>query len=339
MQKRIAIVLSSVLILIVALVVLQNVLSSVPDNDPYTIGNTSGNLQNGGLFCEDGGVIYFSNASDNGYLYSMNLDGSNAKCLLKAPVSSINAAGDYLYFYQEANKENGAFGSMVRTNGIYRMNKNARRSPKCLDRTPAKVLALCGSDLFYEHYETKEGITLYTVSIEGGDRHQVSETDINPACVIDGNIFFPNLDANFFLSCFHPATASADIVISDMKVYQLTYDNGYIYYMNVSDDYKLYRYGLREDYVTKLTDCRVDTFNVLNGVIFYQKNGTDDAALMRMLADGSGNEMIAPGNYTNISMTSSYTYFNAFGEDDTIYRVPTSGGYDVNRFSVTASEN
>lgn len=339
MQKRIAIILSSVLVLIVALVILQNVLSSVPDNDPYTIGNTSGNLQNGGLFCEDGGIIYFSNASDNGYLYSMNTDGSNVKCLLKAPVSSINAAGDYLYFYQEANKENGAFGTLVRTMGIYRMNKNAKRSPKCLDRTPAKVLSLVGSNLYYEHYETKEGITLYTVSIEGGDRHQVSLSDINPACVIDGNIFFPNLDANFYLSCFHPATESADIVISDMKVYQLIYDNGYIYYQNVSDDYKLYRYGLRDDYVTKLTDCRVDTFNVLNGVIFYQKNGTDDAALMRMMADGTGNEMIAPGNYTHISMTSAYTYFNVFGEDDMYYRVPTTGSSDVNRFSVTADGN
>ncbi len=338
MQKRIAIIISIILVLIVALVILQHILSAVPENDPYTIGNTSGNLQNGGLFCEDDGIIYFSNASDNQYLYSMNRDGSDLKCLLKAPVSYINAAGDYLYFYQEANKENGAFGSLVRTMGIYRMPKNARTSPKCLDRTPAKTLALVGSDLFYDHYETKEGITLYKVSIEGGDRHQVSMSEINPACVIDGNIYFPNMDSNFYLSCFHPATEQADIVIADMKVYQLVYDNGYIYYMNVSDDYKLYRYGLHEDYVTKLTDCRVDTFNVLNGVIFYQKNGTDDAALMRMMADGSGNELIAPGNYTHISMTSDYTYFNAFDEDDITYRVPTNGSGNISRFDATLPE-
>ncbi len=338
MQKRIAIILCCVLVLVASLVILQNILSSVPDNDPYTIGNTSGNLQNGGLYCEDDGVIYFSNANDHGYLYSMNRDGSDVKCLLKAPVSYINAAGNFLYFYQEANKENGAFGSMVRTMGIYRMNKTKSLSPKCLDRTPAKVLALCGSDLFYEHYETKEGITLYRVSIEGGDRHQVSESDINPACVIDGNIFFPNLDNNFYLSCFHPSTENADIVISDMKVYQLAYDSGYIYYMNVSDGYKLYRYGINEDYVTKLTDCRVDTFNVLNGVIFYQKNGTDDAALMRMSADGSVNEMIAPGNYTHINMTTDYTYFNAYDEDDVVYRIPTNGSGNVSRFEAVAAD-
>ena len=59
---------------------------------------------------------------------------------------------------------------------------------------------------------------------------------------------------------------------------------------------------------------------------------------MRMTADGTGNEMIAPGNYTHISMTSSYTYFNAFDEDDIYYRVPTSGSSDVNKFSVIAEE-
>ncbi len=338
MQKRIAVILSCVLIILVALVILQRILSSVPDNDPYTIGNTSGNLQNGGMFCEDGGIIYFSNITDNRYLYSMNADGSNVKCLLRAPVSYINSAGEYLYFYQEANKENGAFGSLVRTMGIYRMKKNTKQSPKCLDRTPSKVLALVGSDLFYEHYETAEGITLYKVSIEGGNRHQVSESDINPACVIDGNIFYPNMDEKFFLSCFHPATETSDIVIADMKVYQLIYDNGYIYYLNVGDDYSLYRYAVNDDHVEKLTDCRVDTYNVLNGMIFYQKNSKTNPELMRMRADGTDRISIASGNYTNISMTNDYTYFYAFDEDAMYYQVPTSGAPNVRTFAPIAEE-
>lgn len=332
MQKRLAIILCSVLVLVVTLVILQRILSRVPENDPYTIGNTSGNLQNSGLFCEDNGIVYFSNVCDNRYLYSMKPDGSDLKCILKAPVSCINAAGDYLYFYQEANKENGAFGSLVRTMGIYRLKKDTKQSPSCLDRTPARSLALVGSDLFYEHYDTADGIQLYRVSVEGGDRHAVSDIDINPACVIDGNIFFPNMDENFNMSCFHPSSEQADVVIADMKVYHLVYDNGYIYYMNVSDDYKLYRYAVNDDHVTKLTDCRVDTFNVYNDMIYYQKNGSDDACLMRMSADGSGNEVVSYGNFTDISMTSTYTYFCAFGEENRFYRTPTFGPLDVTTY-------
>ncbi|MBR6451147.1 MAG: DUF5050 domain-containing protein [Lachnospiraceae bacterium] len=329
MQKRLAIILCSILVIIVAGFILQHILSAIPDNDPRAIGNTSGNLQNGGLFCEDEGIIYFSNPNDNCYLYSMNVDGSDLKCLLKAPVSYINAAGDYLYFYQEANKENGAFGSLVRTMGIYRMKKDAKRSPDCLDRTPSKVLALIGSALYYEHYETKEGITLYCVSIKGGDRHQVLPEDINPACVIDSNIYYPDLTKNFALSCYYPSTGSSHIVLNDAKVYQVTYDHGYLYYMNVADDYKLYRCSYSDRSIEKLTDYRVDTFNVQNDVIFVQKNGTDDAALIRMSADGSAQDVIAYGNYTEISMTSAYTYFRDMGEDTGWYRVQTRGGISV----------
>ena len=36
------------------------------------IGNTAGNIYNGGLFCERDGKIYFSNDNDDGSLYVMN---------------------------------------------------------------------------------------------------------------------------------------------------------------------------------------------------------------------------------------------------------------------------
>ena len=42
--------------------------SQVPDNPDSAIGNTAGNLNNGGLFCEDEGVVFFSNTYDSGCL-------------------------------------------------------------------------------------------------------------------------------------------------------------------------------------------------------------------------------------------------------------------------------
>ena len=40
-------------------------LSVIPENDPTLVGNTAGNLYNGGYFCESGDKVYFSNAYDN----------------------------------------------------------------------------------------------------------------------------------------------------------------------------------------------------------------------------------------------------------------------------------
>ena len=50
-------------------------------NPPGTVGNTAGNLYNSGLFCEYDGTVYFSNAADNGALYSMNVDETEVKKL------------------------------------------------------------------------------------------------------------------------------------------------------------------------------------------------------------------------------------------------------------------
>lgn len=71
-------------------------------NPDYVVGNTAGNLYNGGTFCEDDEYVYFSNAYDNGALYRMRPDESDMKKLVSTQVSSINSGGDYLYYYQQS---------------------------------------------------------------------------------------------------------------------------------------------------------------------------------------------------------------------------------------------
>ena len=36
----------------------------IPDNPPETVGNTAGNLNNSGYFCEYDGKVYFANVYD-----------------------------------------------------------------------------------------------------------------------------------------------------------------------------------------------------------------------------------------------------------------------------------
>jgi hypothetical protein len=37
----------------------------IPDNPPETVGNTAGNLNNSGYFCEYDGKVYFANVYDS----------------------------------------------------------------------------------------------------------------------------------------------------------------------------------------------------------------------------------------------------------------------------------
>ena len=103
--------------------------------------------------------------------------------------------------------------------------------------------------------------------------------------------------------------------------------------MDVSSNYRLCRYSLSQNVIEILTNDRVDTFNVGTGCIYYQRNSSTDPALMRMNLDGSNPEVIAEGNYENIQLTSTYAYFNAFGEEVPVYHTPLNGPVNVSTFT------
>ena len=103
--------------------------------------------------------------------------------------------------------------------------------------------------------------------------------------------------------------------------------------MDVSSNYRLCRYSLAANIVEILTNDRVDIFNVGESYIYYQRNSTTEPALMRMRLDGSEPEIVASGNYTNINLTSTYAYFNAFGEDTPVYHTPVNRPVSVSIFT------
>ena len=127
-NKKSVIILCSVILAIVITFVLLSLTGRVKMSDDNTVGNTAGNLNNGGFFCENDGVVFFSNAYDNNTLYSMNPDESQIKKLGSNYVASLNAGGDYIYYYMESGTNGSGLGFMSRTAGIYRSNRNGKHT-------------------------------------------------------------------------------------------------------------------------------------------------------------------------------------------------------------------
>jgi len=322
MKKRVIAIIVTVLVIggIIGGVVLSKVLSRIPDNPPETIGNTSGNLNNKGLYCESDGYIYFSNIYDNNYLYRMDTSGRNAEKLVDVPVSYINSAGDYLYFYFDDPGGTKFMGIAGRMSGVYRLKKG-EKDFVCLDKCTSGVVNLIGSTLYYEHYDNTNGMELYHCGLNGKDKGLAVSEIINPACVINGTIYYSEQDSQI-LKIYRPGDKEGRIFM-EYAVYNPVYDNGNLYFMNMNDNYCLYRYSMSDSTLTKITEDRVDTFNVYGGMIFYQRN--QNPALIRVAADGSGAVIIAEGNYENINCTSNFTFYSPFKEQKT-YMTYTSGG-------------
>ncbi|MCR5420270.1 MAG: DUF5050 domain-containing protein [Lachnospiraceae bacterium] len=321
----ILIIIIVVLVIIITILLLVSKKSSKADiNTPGQLGNLPGNINNEGLFCESGGKVYFCNTLDNYYIYSMDPDGSNIKKLQEISSKYLNAGGDFLYYNQSSSGQDSVYGFAGNMNGIYRLSLGKRKVTKGLDRIDARQLLLLGNNVYYQHYDNSNGMTLYKCSVNGGDRTEALKEIVNLSCVLNETICYPDQNNNFYLNSFDTNNFTTSLLLN-IKMYNPVYNDGYIYYISIDDDYALARCDISTKNTELLTKDRVDCFNIMGNVLFYQKNDKNEPALIRMNADGSSPVIIANGNYTNINMTSVYTYFFAYDNPKTIYKVSTAG--------------
>ncbi|MCR5734067.1 MAG: DUF5050 domain-containing protein [Lachnospiraceae bacterium] len=312
-----------VVLLLITGGIISNLRKRIPSNPQGTVGNTAGNLNNGGLFCEAGNVIYFINPYDHGYIYRMNADGSGAELFMDVPAKYLNCGGNYIYFNQIDSDIGTIFGLAGNMHGIYRKKTTGKKEIKCLDRAVCGFVVLSDDTVYYQYADDDETSLKY-VSTDSEEKGLISKEYINPSCVISGNIFYPDYNNNHMLAVLDTRTLQSSIYLNE-RVHNPVYSNGYIYYMSVDDDYHLYRYSVSDNTVTKLTDDRLDLFNVLGNVVFYQKSDKNSPMLIRMNGDGSEKTAIAEGIFTNVNMTSYYTYFQDYLDQSRYFRVPTSG--------------
>lgn len=327
----------NILIIIIALVIFAVMFlcllfaGRIPENDESTVGNTPGNLNNGGYFCESDGRVYFANAYDNFSLYSMNPDETDMVKLVANKVSSINAAGKYLYYYMTSDGTSGSgLGYMNQTAGIYRSTKKGK-STAGLGRCNIVTMQLCGNYLYYETYNSKNGTSLDKIRIDKKDQQTVAKEIINPNCFVNGRIYYNGASDDHYLRALDVRTDRSSVIWQG-NLWNPIVQGNYVYYMDISENYRLCRYNLAEKTVEVLTNDRIDMFNVYDNYIYYQVSSADAPALKRMMTDGSSQELVREGIYQNINITSEYVYFNAFNENTPVYRTYTYGPVNVTTF-------
>lgn len=328
---KLIIILGIIVLLLVFASVFNYLSERIPSNDISVTGNTAGNLNNGGLFAENDGKIYFANAYDGGCMYSMSSDESELKKITSSQVASINTGGNFLYYYMDSSGGGTGLGYVIRTYGIYR-SKTDGSSTKCLDRNAAVTMQLVGDQIYYQRYNNTDYTKFYKIRTDKSGQVQVSDEIINPAACYNGIIYFNGSSNDHYLYALDTRTDNISTVYTGNLWYP-AYHNGYIYYVDLPSDYSLCRFSLTAGTVEILTNDWVDTFNVGDQYIYYQRNSSTEPALMRMGLDGSNPEVVAYGNYENLHLTSSYAYFNAFGAETPVYHTPVNGPVNVTEFT------
>lgn len=317
-----------ILITLAIIAIASTLRSPVPDD---VIGNTAGNLNNYGLFCEQDGYVYFANSYDEGSLYRMTPDRQNIQKIYNMSVKYLNAGGDYVFFLGKTNTTSTGIGSVVSKTGIY-MVKNDGTKVKSLSRDVSQNMLLVGNNLYYQHYNTTDGTTFAAIDLKKYKSTELLDYMVNPSCYSNGLFYFNGLYEDHYLYSYNPVTENVSTVWEG-DIWNPICVGDYVYYMDVLHNYRLCRYSIRQNTIEILTRERLDTFNVYGNVIYYQISNLSGAALMRMNVDGSDPTLIAEGTYNNINITSTYTYFYRFGDERTIYCTPTFGIPHVSEFT------
>lgn len=321
---KLIVIIASILLLFILITIFSFLSKRIPENPLGTVGNTAGNLNNRGLFCEQNGIVYFSNPYDNGSLYSMDVNESKLKKLGSAPVELINVGGNLLYYFQTSARGEAGLGYVRAHNGIFRSNLNGKDTVS-FSSDPAYTMQLVDNYLYYVTSDDN-GPHFYKKRIDRSDLQLLSNTSTNPACARDSMIYFCGTKDDHHLYCLNTTNDSVSMVFEG-NLWNPILAGDYIYYMDLDTNYNLARYCFSTDTSEILTTDRVDTFNLSGESIFYQKNSSSNPCLIRMNLDGSNSEVIMDGVYSEINVTSQYAYFHPFQSPVPLYRVPVSGPY------------
>lgn len=284
-------------------------------NPAGTIGNTAGNLNNSGLFCEYDGRVYFSNSYDGSCLYSMDVTEENVTKLTNIDACNILAGGEYVYyFYTSKAASNGMFD--IRTpHSFHRITQNGQKTMG-LTRDVIITAQLVDNYLYYLTTENSRP-AFKKMKIDKSELTTLSDSAINPACAVNGTIYYNGTENDHYLYSYDTITGVTNELFQGNIWYPIV-EGDYVYYLDVTENYRLCRYSFSQNLIEVLTQDRVDCFNIGSGYIYYQKNGTSPS-LNCMHTDGTQLQVIAEGNYTKINMTSQFVYFRAFGDENTTY--------------------
>lgn len=304
------------------------------ENGEDEIGNTTGNIYNGGLFSEQEGKIYFSNTNDDGSLYRTDVNLVNFEKIHNDKAVFINVDENYIYYVRANNtRENNSNNVLMYNNtGMYRINQNGT-GLKSISYNPGAYLTLKGNRIYYQKYDVDNGLLLYQNAIDLSKEKLLLKDAVIPASIMNGQLYYAGFSNDHNLNAIDLSSYNAKKILEGNFLYPI-FQNNYLYYINIDDNYKIYRSNVDGSDPTLLVDDRCSTYNITNSgkYLYYQIDNGESNRIGRINLETLESETLLDGNFKQIHVTSNYVFFKDF-EDTTTFVVLADGIAKVGTFN------
>ena len=304
------------------------------------IGNTAGNIRNGGVVAGQEDWIYYNNT--NG-LYKIKVDGTERQQVSLDYANGINVVGDYIYYEKKSGGSKNGY-----QRGLYKLNLTTEKEentepPFLLDINSGAQIIVVEEWVYYSPagYNADEG--LFKIKIDGTNKEKLYSSGHVPSSIniqedwiyfVDRNssrnscIYRIKTDGTSLEPLFEAISEKTD-TFDAIKTIIVADD--WIYYHNSHegvDDGKGF-YQIKTDGTDKqliyATSKASNTFNMSENWIYYVITAGDEAGLYKVKIDGNGNERI--GNaVNNISILGNWIYYiNETGSNTGLYKIKIDG--------------
>lgn len=317
------------IILILAGFIVYKVLTSkVYMSAAGTLGNTAGNLYNGGLFCENGSRIFFSNPNDDYTLYSMDKSMGDFKKLYNDYARYINVDENYVFYSRMNNKKDKPSQSIFvfYSTGVYRVRKNGSALEMITDK-PCGSLMLYDNMLYYQISNDKSNnnaLTYYRVDIDGKNEKKLFSEDSMVVSMFDGRLYYAGNLSDQDIHYINP-NGNASVAIETKSYMPIAMEEG-IFYISTEEN----KDGTNEskggnkyniflvDYEDKERKCIVNKpvswYNITSDgrYVFFNCDEGDDSAIYMLDRESNETVKIRNGNFKWLNIAGGYCFFFDF---------------------------
>ncbi len=256
----------------------------------------------------------------------MDSDLSNAKKLIDDRASYINSADSYIFYTRRNDQIKNDVDALlsISTTGLFRINTSGHGIKRLYD-DPTQVICLYGNNLFYQHYDQKKGLELYSVKIDGNDNKKLLNEPAAPYALHNDKIYYTGWNKDHYIHSLGTSGSGSQVIYAG-NCTNLTRQGSYLYFMDMEQDYSLCRVPLDGSSVETLINKRLATYNVSEDgtTIFYQVDNGSENGLYKLELPSMETSLISEGDYNYLNLTSEYLFYETFDQSKLfIYNLTT----------------
>ena len=316
--------------------------------------------------------VWFANESDGGKLYMIPVTAENGKAtkIYDYKVSDLEVDGTVLYFTREltlSNLDPDLAIYSIELSGVNSELNNNSAAVKRITVSKGKYLTVLNDYLFFVNVDKVTGALfgdgVYRASLSGqglaedvitllSGSSKVIDASDDPiyALTTDGTYLYYFRGNNKHLYRYDLTTeqetdlmagfvpTEPEKVITTYYAKTQTVGND-VYYINMRDDGKLYRYNTVSGIDSRITASEVADFAVVDGYLYYSAvRLRTNFDFYRMNLTTGENELLSNGKCVNYAIDDTYIYYNSMSGSNTLNRMKLDGSEDTVLFSAKSTD-